>query len=291
MIASYKIDSSAEERAAFIFFGLSTLFLAVALFANQWFFATPAYRALVMPSAHKYEEEALHDSEEHEGLVSRSGGREVEESNKLLKIMRVAKANVIYEIAVAFVFIVTLVSNSTYAFCEISSPTPQSVFPPITVAVKPTNPRTHQLLFSAIHFLIFNTGDFLGRYLCAFPNLRVWSAKGILSMSLVRVLFIPLFLMCNIQRPSSSSSPAVLHSDVVFMLILLAFGLSNGYVCSMCMMAAPSLEHNPRLKGRKEDVEDAATVASFCLVGGLALGSISSFAVRGAICGCNPFHE
>jgi equilibrative nucleoside transporter 1/2/3 len=122
MIASYKIDSSAEERAAFIFFGLSTLFLAGALFANQWFFATPAYRALVMPSAHKYEEESLRDSEEHEGLVSRSGGREVEESDKALKIMRVAKANVIYEIAVAFVFIVTLVSNSTCAFCEISSP-------------------------------------------------------------------------------------------------------------------------------------------------------------------------
>jgi equilibrative nucleoside transporter 1/2/3 len=111
-------------------------------------------------------------------------------------------------------------------------------------------------------------------------------------MSLMRVLFIPLFLMCNIQRsgPSPSSS-VIINSDVLFMLILLAFGLSNGYVCSMCMMAAPSLEHNPRLRGRKEDVEDAATVASFCLVGGLAIGSISSFAVRGAVCGCNPFHE
>ena len=127
MIASYKIDSSAEERAAFIFFGLSTLFLAGALFANQWFFATPAYRALVMPPAHKYEGESQGDSEEHEGLVSGSGGREVVQSDKALKIMRVAKANVIYEIAVAFVFIVTLVSYSTYAFCEISPHTPVRV--------------------------------------------------------------------------------------------------------------------------------------------------------------------
>jgi len=55
------------------------------------------------------------------------------------------------------------------------------------------------------------------------------------------------------------------------------------------MMAAPSLEHNPRLKGRAEDVDVAATVASFCLVAGLAAGGIASFAVKSVICGCNPF--
>ena len=75
------------------------------------------------------------------------------------------------------------------------------------------------------------------------------------------------------------------------MLLMVTFGLTNGYVSSMCMMAAPSLTHNPRLKGRPEDVDVAATVASFCLVGGLAAGSILSFAVRAAVCDCNPFRE
>jgi solute carrier family 29 (equilibrative nucleoside transporter), member 1/2/3 len=73
------------------------------------------------------------------------------------------------------------------------------------------------------------------------------------------------------------------------MLILLVFGLSNGYISSLCMMSAPSVEHNPRLKGKVEDVDVAATVASFCLVGGLAIGSFASFAVRAAVCNCNPF--
>ncbi len=54
-------------------------------------------------------------------------------------------------------------------------------------------------------------------------------------------------------------------------------------------MSPPSVEHNPRLKGRVQDVEVAATVASFCLVGGLAVGSFASFAVRAAVCDCNPF--
>ena len=56
------------------------------------------------------------------------------------------------------------------------------------------------------------------------------------------------------------------------------------------MMSASSLEHNPRLRGRAEDVDVAATVATFCLVGGLALGSIFSFVVKGMVCQCNPFN-
>lgn len=166
------------------------------------------------------------------------------------------------------------------------------MYPPITVSVQPTNPRIHPLLFSAVHFLVFNLGDFSGRYICSFPSLLIWSAKRLLTLSLARTLFVPLFLMCNVQRPLSSipSSP-IISSDFLFMLILFAFGLSNGYVSSLCMMSAPSLEHNPRLKGRKEDVDVAATVASFCLVGGLALGSVANFAVRAAVCGCNPFTE
>jgi equilibrative nucleoside transporter 1/2/3 len=73
------------------------------------------------------------------------------------------------------------------------------------------------------------------------------------------------------------------------MLILLAFGLSNGYVATLGIVVAASLEHNPRLKDRKEDVDVAATVASFCLVSGLSVGSIISFAVRAVLCRCNPF--
>jgi len=148
----------------------------------------------------------------------------------------------------------------------------------------------HPLLFSAIHFLVFNIGDFLGRYTCSFRIFLIWSSKRLLTLSLARTLFIPLFLMCNVQGGSSAITyNPIISSDFLFMVILFAFGWSNGYLCSLCMMAAPSLEHNPRLKGRVEDVDVAATVASFCLVAGLATGSIASFAVKGVICGCNPF--
>ena len=98
--------------------------------------------------------------------------------------------------------------------------------------------------------------------------------------------------MCNIRRGNlAEPSQPFIGSDTIFMLLLLLFGWSNGYLSSLCMMAAPSLDHNPRLKGRVDDVHVAATVANFCLVGGLMVGSFASFAVKSAICLCNPFTE
>jgi equilibrative nucleoside transporter 1/2/3 len=65
-----------------------------------------------------------------------------------------------------------------------------------------------------------------------------------------------------------SSNPDVLlliNADAIFFL-LLAFGMSHGYIGILCLMAAPSLEHNLGLRG-KEDVDAAAMITVFCLVG------------------------
>ncbi|KAF8639859.1 hypothetical protein AX17_001114 [Amanita inopinata Kibby_2008] len=269
-IAAYVSDGSAEGRSAFIFFAFSTLFLAFCALVHGWLVRTPLYQRIAAPL--EQSGKGIYsgsDADERRSLVSAEGS---EMFNKNSQIVRVAKANVIYEFAVAYVFLITL-----------------SVFPPITTSILPISPDIHPLLFSSIHFLVFNIGDFLGRYLCSFPRLLIWSAKRLLVLSLLRTAFIPLFLMCNVQRPSTSINlPPVINSDLLYMLILLAFGISNGYLGSMCMISAPSLEHNPRLS-RKEDVDVVATVTNFSLVGGLSIGSAASFAVKAAICGCNPF--
>ena len=56
------------------------------------------------------------------------------------------------------------------------------------------------------------------------------------------------------------------------------------------MIASVSVERNPKLKGRREGTDIPATVASFCLIGGLAVGSLISFAATGALCQCNSFN-
>ena len=127
--------------------------------------------------------------------------------------------------------------------------------------------------------------------MCSWPPLIIWSGRRLLVLALLRTLFIPVFLLCNVQSSLSTDvRNPVVSSDWMFMLILLAFGWSNGYVSTLGIIASASVEHNPRLKGRREDVDVAATVANFCLVGGLTVGSLISFAVRGVLCQCNPFN-
>ncbi|KAF8485061.1 nucleoside transporter-domain-containing protein [Russula ochroleuca] len=270
-------DGVAETRSARLFFGISMTFLLACGAANAWMTRLPSFRAVIPNDEPWVLPRRLSISADPRSPRSPMLGgplASVPDPKAIWdRILSVARRNIIYELAVAYVFIITL-----------------SVFPAITISIAPTNPAIHPLFFSSLHFLVFNIGDWFGRYLCSFPRLLVWRARRLLVLSLARTLLIPLFLACNLHRDASSpSTPPIINSDVLYMLLLFAFGLSSGYVSSMCLMAAPSLEHNPRLKGRKEDVDLAAPIASFCVVGGLVLGSILSFTVRAIVCACNPF--
>lgn len=276
-------DGAAEARGAFLFFGISTLFLLFSLAAYMYLMRLPVYQAIVAPVEAKKTLAAQTHREpgETQGLVV--GGPSTSWSTSWSEesfgqIIRIAKANVLVELSLALDFMVSL-----------------AVFPAITASIQPTNPRTSPFLFVSIHFLMFAIGDLLGRYLCDFPRFLIWSTRKLLVLSASRVIFIFLFLLCNVQRPGPDGSGTYtpfINSDWMFQFIVLLFGTTNGYVASMGLIAAPSVEHNPALKGRREDVDTAATVAVFTLVGGLATGSMLSFAVRSAICGgCNPFTE
>lgn len=263
-------DGTVEQDSARIFFGISALFMICTFMAYAWMARLPAYKATVGIMEENVKlEETLGSADETEGLVFRNTDQaNLEEKNQ---IMRVFKANIIYEFALAYVYVITL-----------------AIFPVITITIQPTNPKTHPLLFTAIHFLMFNLGDFFGRYICSFPRVITWSATRILAFSIVRTLFIPIFLLCNTVQGPSRGLP-VISSDFVYMLLVGALGLSSGYVSTLCVLGASSLEHNPRLRQRREDVPIASTVAGFCLIVGLAIGGFGSFGIRAIICQCNPF--
>jgi solute carrier family 29 (equilibrative nucleoside transporter), member 1/2/3 len=107
-IATYRSDGKAEERSAFLFFGLSTLFLLFTIGVHQWLVTTQAYKTVVRPTRMQGVVQLDEGSfDETQRLVS-MGGRSSILDDKA-QILRVAKANVKYEFAVAYVFIVTLV--------------------------------------------------------------------------------------------------------------------------------------------------------------------------------------
>ena len=104
-------DGVAEERSAFIFFALSTVFLVSNTGALAWLTAMPAYKTVVVhfEQRQKNSRTTSGESDECRGLVT--GGLSGVESEGHSQIWRVAKANMLYEVAVAYVFIVTLVSH------------------------------------------------------------------------------------------------------------------------------------------------------------------------------------
>jgi equilibrative nucleoside transporter 1/2/3 len=263
-------DGTTEQDSARTFFGISALFMISTFMAYAWMAQLPAYKATVgiLERNAKLEGDLGSVDETGRLVFHDTDQASLEERNQ---IIRVFKANIVYEFALAYVFVITL-----------------AIFPVITVTIQSTNPNTHPLLFTAIHFLMFNLGDFFGRYICSFPRLITWSATRILAFSIVRTLFIPIFLLCNTEQGTSRALP-VISSDFVYMLLVGALGLSSGYVSTLCMLGASSLEHNPRLRQRREDVPIASTVAGFCLIVGLAIGGFGSFGVRAIICQCNPF--
>lgn len=134
-------ESKPEERSAFIFFGLSTLFLLLSAGAHMWLTSFPAYKAITEQFIHTAEhrrstslpsyEDALQSPLETQGLI-------VHEEKKT-QLVRVAKANVVYNAAVAYVFIVTLVSPPTVFNIQFSlkfsrlcsRPSPSTSYQPI----------------------------------------------------------------------------------------------------------------------------------------------------------------
>ena len=149
------------------------------------------------------------------------------------------------------------------------------VFPVFTqeiVSVRPaeTAPRILQpACFIPLAFLFWNTGDLLGRLMTAIPrlNLALWPRTAF-AMSVARIVFIPLYLLCNIHGKG-----AAVASDAFYLVVVqFLFGLSNGYLGSTCMMGA----------GEWVEVEEREAAGGFMglmLVGGLTVGSLLSFLV------------
>lgn len=100
---------AAEARSAFLFFGLSTIFLIATIGAHAWLVRMPAYQLVVAP----FEQAKLQGQHRGAGMLGSAGGDDA--ASEKGRILRVAKTNVLYEVAVAYVFLVTLVRLSSVA--------------------------------------------------------------------------------------------------------------------------------------------------------------------------------
>jgi len=120
--------------------------------------------------------------------------------------------------------------------------------------------------FIPLAFLLWNAGDLSGRLSTLLPfSLRDRPAL-LFVVSVARLVFLPLYMLCNVRGRG-----AVIPSDVFYLFVVqLGFGLTNGWLGSSCMMAAPEWV---------EDGEREATggFMGLNLVAGLTVGSLLSF--------------
>jgi len=154
-------------------------------------------------------------------------------------------------------------------------------FPAITMQVQSTLPPdsawSQTFYVPVACFLLFNIGDYLGRFLA---GLIQWPKPGkvgsfiTLFLSISRFVFLPLFLLCNIRPNERGLTTVQFESDVAYIIIMLLFSVSNGYIGSICMISGPQLV-------RAEEAQTAASLMVALL--GLGLGSgafLSNFFVR-----------
>ncbi|KAK1798476.1 hypothetical protein P4O66_006779 [Electrophorus voltai] len=151
------------------------------------------------------------------------------------------------------------------------------LFPAVTVDVKSSiaNGGPWELYFIPVScFLLFNLCDWAGRSLTA---VCMWPGKDsrlLPALLLLRVLFVPLFMLCNVQ-PRYNLSVVFAH-DAWFIIFMIIFAFSNGYLVSLCMCYGPK-------KVAANEAETAGAIMAFFVSLGLALGAALSFLFRGVI--------
>lgn len=131
-----------------------------------------------------------------------------------------------------------------------------------------TDERFFNDLFVPFFFVLFNLGDFLGRVIAGYFT-PIFTPKNIWIAGCMRLIFIPLFLLCNL---SNSQLPVIFTSDAWPVIFMIFFALSNGYVSSTCMQMGPAMVPS-------SDAPLAGTIMIFCLTAGLMGGAVVSFPV------------
>lgn len=159
------------------------------------------------------------------------------------------------------------------------------LFPGITSLIKSVRRSNNNLdrsrffdddIFVAFHFLLFNIGDWVGRIMPISTYFQIFQVKYLAILSSARTIFIPLFLVCNVIVSDTRSLPVIISSDFIYFLLIWLFAITNGWICSLAMMAAP------QQKTIKTNEEKAmvGSVMSFSLITGLAVGGSLSFIAR-----------
>lgn len=183
-----------------------------------------------------------------------------EEPKPTVSVFAIFKKIWVMALSVCFIFTITI-----------------GIFPAVTVDVKSTvaNGSAWETYFIPVScFLLFNVMDWAGRSLTAFCMWPGKDSKWLPSLIIARAVFVPLFIFCNVQP--RHHMPVFFAHDAWYIIFMILFSFSNGYLASLCMCFGPK-------KVAQHEAETAGAVMVFFLSLGLALGATLSFGFRAMV--------
>uniref|UniRef100_A0A182U796 Equilibrative nucleoside transporter n=2 Tax=Anopheles melas TaxID=34690 RepID=A0A182U796_9DIPT len=148
-----------------------------------------------------------------------------------------------------------------------------SIYPAVTVLVGSQHhgrPWNDVYFLPVVNYLLFNTGDYLGR---VFAGMFEWPWNNSILigvLTIARIAFVPAMLLCNITQ--HHNFPVLFHSDYIFIVLMAAFALSNGYLANIALIGAPRA-----VDGHEKEMA-SSMMAAFLGIG-LACGSAISLMI------------
>lgn len=156
---------------------------------------------------------------------------------------RVAQVIYPYMVCIALAYCVTL-----------------SLYPGIEVEVNSCSLRTWM---PVLLMFCFNTSDVIGKILAASPY--PWSRRQLILLSGLRIVLVPLFLLCCAPRHRP-----IISGETAPFLFTIALGISNGLAGSLPMMLAPA-----KVPGTLKEVTGNIMTLSYNI--GLTAGSMIGY--------------
>ncbi|KAI4597325.1 hypothetical protein KJ359_004431 [Pestalotiopsis sp. 9143b] len=149
-------------------------------------------------------------------------------------------------------------------FFPVLTPKIESVTPP-----SEANALQRSAAFIPLAFFFWNLGDLAGRGSALSLPFRGHPAL-LFAFSIARVVFLPLYVLCNIHGRG-----AIVSSDLFYLVVVqFPYGLTNGWLASTCMMSVGYLVD-------ESERAVAGGLMALCLMTGLTVGSVLSFSVAG----------
>lgn len=245
-------------RSAFVFFLVGNFMLILSLITWCIVYKTVYFKFHVSPHGKKLLPQASVNADPPEIEGSPSSSAPVDRNYLEPKFSAVFSKIWHFGISEWLVFVTTL-----------------SVYPAITILIESTekgnkHPWNDIYFLPVVNYLLFNSGDYLGRIIAGLLKWPKHSPTIIFVLTMGRLAFVPLFLVCNIVQ--NHPLPVLIHNDYIFIVMMALFAVSNGYIANICLMSAPKLVSS-------NEKEMASSIMAAFMGVGLTCGSAISFAL------------